>query len=649
MTRTRGPGMAAAVVLAALAAPLPMPAAADVDGLARVIDGDTLEIDEVRVRLFGIDAPEASQRCSGAAGAEWDCGRVAAARLAALAAGSPVRCAARDRDRYGRVVATCTAGGLDLGGRLVAEGLAWAYVRYSEDYVADEADARRRGLGLWHGAAEAPWEFRAAAGAAGWAPAAGRAPPPDPAAPAAAPGAVASNGAVRDSVTSTRAPPEAVASTGGASGAVDQPAPRPMPPRRGRRRDAWSRAMSPRAAPGSTTCRARPPTPGPGSTRGVARPGSATRPRRALRVSGRDGRADPSAPPPGRPSPLVLALAAATVLGAVDSPPPRGRSSAPAGGRPPVPVVEIASFTAFANLVVAGCRLAAAGTAVDAVKALADVATGAKSLDVALGTTGLAAVATEMARTAEEHALHFTHPGPARDDAIELFWQVAPARLRRPRHLRRRPPRPGADRRAHGRRDPRRPARPRLPPAPSSPSPSSAASPKRRSQVMLARADTVAALAPALWRKRSRHAAAIKDDTAEILALVRDLHAIKADHGPRGHPDRDGPQDQPARRRPRRGAARPRRRRRPRRRGPGPRRGRLATSTPSSTPPLRRSPPSLPKAASTPPPPMPPRPGRRRSAERLETRGSQLLDAAVAPAPPRLRRRGRRRAQSSAG
>jgi hypothetical protein len=91
-----------------------------------------------------------------------------------------------------------------------------------------------------------------------------------------------------------------------------------------------------------------------------------------------------------------------------------------------MPVVTVTSFAAFANLVVAGCKLTAAGTPADFLKSLADIATGTKSLDAALATTGLAAVATEMARTAEDHARHFTHPGPARDDAIALFWQVAP-------------------------------------------------------------------------------------------------------------------------------------------------------------------------------------------------------------------------------
>lgn len=92
-----------------------------------------------------------------------------------------------------------------------------------------------------------------------------------------------------------------------------------------------------------------------------------------------------------------------------------------------MPALAVPSFAAFANLVVAACRLASAEPSLDRAQALVDVAAGATSLDALFRTTGLAAVAARMARVAEEHARHFTHPGPARDDAVALFWQVAPA------------------------------------------------------------------------------------------------------------------------------------------------------------------------------------------------------------------------------
>jgi hypothetical protein len=52
-------------------------------------------------------------------------------------------------------------------------------------------------------------------------------------------------------------------------------------------------------------------------------------------------------------------------------------------------------------------------------------------------------------------------------------------------------------------------------------------------QVMLNRADVLAALAPALWRQSLKNEAALKEDTADTLALVRELHAIKKPLSPR--------------------------------------------------------------------------------------------------------------------
>ena len=131
-------------------------------GRAEVSDGDTLRIGAERIRIFGIDAPEAGQSCDSGAKGAWACGAAATARLRELIGDRPVTCLPRDRDRYGRLVATCRVGRLDLGERLVAEGLARAYTRFGDDYAATERRAKTEAIGLWHGPAAAPWEFRAA-------------------------------------------------------------------------------------------------------------------------------------------------------------------------------------------------------------------------------------------------------------------------------------------------------------------------------------------------------------------------------------------------------------------------------------------------------------------------------------------------------
>ena len=53
-----------------------------------------------------------------------------------------VHCADRGQDRYGRTLAICTLGDLDLNGWMVSEGWALAYRRYSLEYVLEEDAAR---------------------------------------------------------------------------------------------------------------------------------------------------------------------------------------------------------------------------------------------------------------------------------------------------------------------------------------------------------------------------------------------------------------------------------------------------------------------------------------------------------------------------
>nr|WP_313041252.1 thermonuclease family protein [Brevundimonas diminuta] len=109
-----------------------------------------------RVRLAGIDAGEVApftrcrQRpnvwaCSEQARATADRATERARQLAANGA----RCTVQNRDRYQRIVATCTVNGRDLGSILVREGLAISETNYGDPYRRQESEARERGRGMW--------------------------------------------------------------------------------------------------------------------------------------------------------------------------------------------------------------------------------------------------------------------------------------------------------------------------------------------------------------------------------------------------------------------------------------------------------------------------------------------------------------------
>ena len=128
-------------------------------GPAAVIDGDTLEVGGVRVRLHGIDAPESAQRCR-SGGRFWPCGHEAKRALAGRVGGQRVVCKERDRDDYGRVVAVCSIGGRDLNAWMAAEGWALVNRRFSRAYAAEESRARAAKRGVWRGEVVAPWDWR---------------------------------------------------------------------------------------------------------------------------------------------------------------------------------------------------------------------------------------------------------------------------------------------------------------------------------------------------------------------------------------------------------------------------------------------------------------------------------------------------------
>jgi endonuclease YncB( thermonuclease family) len=122
----------------------------------RVVDGDTIDLNGTRWRLWGIDAPETHQTCAD----DWPAGLEASAAMRRLIEGKAVVCELRGHDRYKRSIGLCRAAGGDLGAAMVRAGMAWAFTRYSSDYISEEKAAIGARLGVHGHDCMKAWDWR---------------------------------------------------------------------------------------------------------------------------------------------------------------------------------------------------------------------------------------------------------------------------------------------------------------------------------------------------------------------------------------------------------------------------------------------------------------------------------------------------------
>jgi len=127
--------------------------------VVRVIDGDTIHVirdnqDRVKVRLFGIDAPELNQRDGAASG------RYLSVRIG----DQSVQIVSHGYDDYGRLLGeVIDSSGVNINEEMVRYGLAWVYRRYvkTTDWLTLEKTARAHGAGLWRRRHPVPpWQHR---------------------------------------------------------------------------------------------------------------------------------------------------------------------------------------------------------------------------------------------------------------------------------------------------------------------------------------------------------------------------------------------------------------------------------------------------------------------------------------------------------
>lgn len=143
--------------------PLEVTAAESFTGrVTHVSDGDTLLLalagsgTEIKVRLYGLDAPELNQPH----------GKEARKFLSNLLLNREVRVEKQDVDQYGRVVGQVFDSGLFINMTLVASGHAWVYEQFCHKPIcrqmkAEEAKARQKKLGLWKQTDRVPpWQWR---------------------------------------------------------------------------------------------------------------------------------------------------------------------------------------------------------------------------------------------------------------------------------------------------------------------------------------------------------------------------------------------------------------------------------------------------------------------------------------------------------
>lgn len=154
-------GLTAAILglFIVVAARLDQIGASHASGAAVVNDGDSLTLGDKRIRLRGIDAPEFNQVCE-KSGATYPCGRRSRDSLIMLVRGKQVSCTGWERDRYGRLLATCSVGRTELNRTQVEIGWAVAY----GDYFDEQDEAQSKKLGLWAGSFDRPRDWRDAHG-----------------------------------------------------------------------------------------------------------------------------------------------------------------------------------------------------------------------------------------------------------------------------------------------------------------------------------------------------------------------------------------------------------------------------------------------------------------------------------------------------
>ncbi len=125
----------------------------------KVLDGDSLILGNKEIRLSGIDAPEYKQTCFDAQKKEYACGIFSLKALKNLVH-DDIKCKTLTKDKYKRFVSVCHSHGININQKMVEEGWAVAYKRYTDAYNGAEMQAKKAKKGIWQGRFMKPELYR---------------------------------------------------------------------------------------------------------------------------------------------------------------------------------------------------------------------------------------------------------------------------------------------------------------------------------------------------------------------------------------------------------------------------------------------------------------------------------------------------------
>ena len=125
----------------------------------KIIDGDTIHLNNEKIRFTGIDTPELKQTCNKNSEIIY-CGIKAKQLLIDKIGKNKVTCIREGKDQYKRTLAECFVNDLSLSKFLVREGYAFAYRKYSKKFINDEDFAKKNNIGMWSMKFEYPWDWR---------------------------------------------------------------------------------------------------------------------------------------------------------------------------------------------------------------------------------------------------------------------------------------------------------------------------------------------------------------------------------------------------------------------------------------------------------------------------------------------------------